>query len=52
MAFLKVNGVDFKDYVDNTEEISLRVKEYLRKHSTMTRRLANAFPNLQKKKKK
>ena len=48
-TIFKVNGVDFKDYVDNTEEISQRVREYLGKHSKMTRRLVNAFPNLRMK---
>lgn len=45
-TIFKVNVVDFKDYADNTEEISMRVREYLMKHSKLTKRLANAFPNL------
>ena len=42
---LKINGVDFKDYVDNTEEITELVREHLMKHSKLTRRLISAFPN-------
>lgn len=43
---LKINGVDFKDYVDNTEEITELVKEHLMKHSKLTKRLAKAFPDV------
>ena len=42
---LKINGVDFKDYVDNTEEITELVREHLMKHSKLTKRLISAFPN-------
>lgn len=51
-TILKIKGVDFKNYVDNTEEITLKVKEYLMKHSMFTKRLANAFPNVRMKIKK
>ena len=42
----KINGVDFKDYVDNTEEITELVKDYLMEHSIFTKRLISAFPNV------
>ena len=45
-AIFKINGVDFKSYVDNTEEITKRVKEHLMKQSRFTKRLVSAFPNL------
>lgn len=45
-TIFKVNGIEFIEYVDNTEEISKRVSEYLRKYSKLAKRLANAFPNL------
>lgn len=48
-TIFKIKGVDFKDYVDNTEEITLKVKEYLMKHSIFTKRLAKAFPNIRMK---
>ena len=37
---------EFKVYVDNTEEISNLVKEYLMENSWFTKRLAKAFPNV------
>lgn len=43
---LKIKGVDFKEYVDNTEEITKRVRDYLMKHSKLTKRLIKAFPNV------
>lgn len=45
-TIFKIKGVDFKDYVDNTEEITELVKEYLIKHSRLTKRLICAFPNV------
>lgn len=46
---LKINGVDFRDYVDNTEEITELVREHLMKHSILTKRLVSAFPNIRVK---
>ena len=51
-TIFKIKGVDFKDYVDNTEEITKLVKEYLLKHSRLTRRLADAFPDIRMRLKK
>ena len=48
-TILKIKGVEFKTYKDNTEEITLKVKEQLMKHSILTKRLAKAFPNLKMK---
>ena len=48
-TIFKINGIEFSEYMDNTEEISKIVREYLGKHSKLTRRLANAFPNLRMK---
>lgn len=45
-VIFKIKGFDFKDCVDNTEEISNLVKEYLMEHSRLTKRLAKAFPNV------
>ena len=45
-VILKIKGFDFKDYVDNTEEISNLVKEYLMENSKFTKRLVKAFPSL------
>lgn len=45
-TMFKINGVDFKNYVDNTEEITELVKEHLMKHSFLTKRLISAFPNI------
>lgn len=49
---LKINGIDFMEHFDNTEEITKKVKEHLMKHSKLTKRLVNAFPNLRMKIKK
>lgn len=46
---LKIKGIDFKDYVDNTEEITELVKEHLMNHSKLTKRLAKAFPGIRMK---
>ena len=51
-TIFKIKGVDFKDYVDNTEEITELVKEHLMKHSKLTKRLAKAYPNIHMKLKK
>ena len=48
-TILKIKGVEFKTYKDNTEEITLKVKEQLMKHSILTKRLTKAFPNLKMK---
>lgn len=48
-TMLKIKGIEFKTYMDNTEEITLRVKEQLMKKSLLTKRLAKAFPNLRMK---
>lgn len=48
----KIKKVDLKIYKDSTEEITLRVKEHLMKHSIFTKRLVNAFPNIRMKMKK
>lgn len=45
-VIFKIKGFDFKDCVDNTEEISKLVNEYLMEHSKFTKRLAKAFPDL------
>ena len=45
-VIFKIKGFDFKDCVDNTEEISDLVKEYLIEHSRLTKRLAKAFPDV------
>ena len=51
-TIFKIKGVDFKDYVDNTEEITKLVKEYLMRHSRLTKRLAGAFPDIRMRLKK
>lgn len=48
-TIFKIKGVDFRDYADNTEEITKLVKEHLMKHSKLTKRLARAFPNVRMK---
>lgn len=45
-TIFKIKGVEFADYVDNTEEITKLVKEHLMKHSVFTKRLAKAFPGV------
>ena len=45
-TMFKINGFDFKNYVDNTEEITELVREHLMKHSFFTKRLVSAFPNI------
>ena len=45
-VIFKIKGFDFKDCVDNTEEISDLVKEYLIEHSRLTKRLAKSFPDV------
>lgn len=48
-TMFKFKGIQFKSYRDNTEEITLKVREQLMKHSILTKRLINAFPNLKMK---
>lgn len=48
----KIKGIDLKEYKDNTEEITLKVKEYLMKQTFLTKRLAKAFPNIHMRLKK
>ena len=45
-VIFKIKGFEFKDYVDNTEEISNLVKEYLMENSWFTKRLVRAFPDV------
>lgn len=42
---LKINSVDVSKYKDNTELVNKKVREYLMKHSVLTRRLMESFPN-------
>ena len=44
-AISKINKFEFKKYKDNTEDISVKIKEYLNDYSFLTKRLNNAFPN-------
>ena len=44
-VILRINNVDISKYKDNTELINKQVKEYLMKHSVLTRRLIQSFPN-------
>ena len=44
-VILHINSVDVSKYKDNTELINKKVKEYLMKHSILTRRLIESFPN-------
>ena len=44
-VILRVNSVDVSKYKDNTEVINKKVREYLMKHSVLTRRLMQSFPN-------
>ena len=44
-VILHINSVDVSKYKDNTELINQKVKEYLMKHSILTRRLIESFPN-------
>lgn len=44
-VILRVNSVDVSKYKDNTELINKKVREYLMKHSVLTRRLMQSFPN-------
>ena len=48
-VIFKIKGFEFKDYVDNTEEISNLVKEYLMENSWFTKRLVRAFPDVRVK---
>jgi len=45
-VIFKFKKFEFRDYVDNTEEISNLVKEHLIKNSRFTKRLAKAFPDV------
>ena len=45
-VIFKIKGFEFKDYVDNTEEISNLVKEYLMENSWFTKRLVRAFSDV------
>ena len=45
-TIIKIDKINLKEYKDNTEEITKRVKEHLKKHSLFTKRLLNAFPNM------
>ena len=51
-VILKVNNVDISKYKDNTELVNKKVREYLMKHSVLTRRLMESFPNAKLKIKK
>ena len=46
IAILKVRNVRFDKIKDSTEEMNMKVREYLMKHSFLTRRLMQSFPNL------
>ena len=46
ITILKIKNVDMSKFMDNTEEISKRVKEYLMENSVFTRRLINSFPDV------
>lgn len=45
-AMFKINNFEFKKYKDSTEDISDKIRDYLLKNSILTKRVANAFPNL------
>ena len=45
VAMSKINRFEFKKYKDSTEDINDMVREYLMKHSILTKRLVKAFPN-------
>lgn len=45
VAVSNINKFEFKKYNDSTEDISLMVREYLLKHSKLTKRLVKAFPS-------
>lgn len=45
-AMYNINDFEFKKYVDSTEDISNKVKDYLLEHSFFTNRLVKAFPNV------
>lgn len=45
-VIFKIKKFEFRDYVDNTEEISNLVKEYLMENSRFTKRLVKAFPDV------
>ena len=49
VAMSKIHGFEFKKYKDSTEDITNMVKEYLMKHSRLTKRLIKAFPNVSMK---
>ena len=42
----KIKNANFKPYKDNTEEITHKIKEYLKDTSKLTKRLYEAFPNV------
>lgn len=44
-VILRINSVDVSKYKDNTELVNKKVREYLMKHSVLTRRLMESFPN-------
>jgi len=48
-TIFKIKGIEFRDYVDNTEEITKVVREYLMKRSILTKRLVKAYPNIRMK---
>jgi len=45
-AISKINKFEFKEYKDNTEDITNMIKDYLGNYSYMTKRLTKAFPNV------
>lgn len=45
-TIIKIDKINFREYMDNTEEITRMVKEHLKKHSVFTKRLVSAFPNM------
>ena len=45
VAMSKINRFEFKKYKDSTEDINDMVREYLMKHSILTKRLVKVFPN-------
>lgn len=51
-AMFKIYGFEFKKYKDSTEDINNMVRDYLLKHSILTKRIIKAFPNANMKSKK